>query len=345
MRHDNLDAEKIRSLVKASEGTSERNDLLSNLIEAIGLIVVKRFALNRKLPGKTLELLFKHCDSVIRDRFRPLDYQHDRKPSTRTHPKGEQLESCYSMLVHLSGRENGFYDLYQLVSVRLFATRKFFRIDVIAHPAAFQYHAAERLMERTMGVEDALDVLGRNLSKWIPFISEAELRLPTDGGCCVPVEYNAGMLVGEFTNKLAVGAMRYDFNKNGVDTTPLRMNPGHMRAFVARTFVSRHQLRPAQAYAMKLLTNWDQQNEIDRHENEINMLWPWSFNNDNGAEVGGLGRHALEELDLVMEDPVFVRSMHAATEHSRSQPSDDLLDLGDWGSVGAERDRTVGFDL
>jgi hypothetical protein len=331
MRHDSLDVEQIRNLVRSNEGLAERSGFLAAMIEAIGIIVADRFVQNKKLPGKTLGHLFQRSDEIIRSKFRPLNFQQDSKPATRVHPKGEQLESCYSMLVHFPGSEGGFHDLYHLVSLRLFASRKVFRIDVITHPVAFQYHAAERILERAEDVGDAIDLLGMNISKWLPFVVEAEQSLPPDSGCCIPVEDNMGMLLGEFTDRFPSGGTSYTISRNGIRYTAIEPTGEGRRTFVARTFVSRHQLRPAQAYAMKRLSEWGRDNDFDRYDNEINILWPWSFDNDDTSDPVGLGVTAYEELEDVMSDPVFIRAMRLpGTIGSASQRSDDDLDLGDW---------------
>ncbi len=331
MRHDNLDARQIRALVKSDAGMAERDHQLEVMIEAICIIVGSRFSMNKKLSGHMLADLFKRSDNLIRDRFRPLDYQHDRKPGTRVHPKGEQIEACYSMLVRGS-RPNGVSDIYQLVSMRLLGSRKSFQIDLIAHPVGFTYHVAERLMERTGMNEDAMDSLGRNLSKWMPFTCVASRHLDTDGGCAVPMDDNSGMLIGEMSHyDISVGAMRYVINKAGVTTIPSCMShEPEVLPFVARTFVDRHQLRPAQAYSMKLLSDWNAENDGARYENEVNLLWPWSFNTDNADDIGDMADNALNELLDVVDDPVLVRAFHTDPDISRSFRSDDDLDLGEW---------------
>ncbi len=328
MRHDSLDVEKIRNLVKSNEGFSRRHDLLAGAVGLIKVTARSHFSSGGGLTSKALGAFFRVCDGVIRnDAFRPLQYSFDRKMVTTAR------QARYSMLVPMSAAE-GFDDLYQLVSVHLWGTKKSLRLDVILHPMAFQYHAAERLMERTNGVDDALDLLGANLSKWMPFAALADTALPTEGGFCLPVGDNTGMMIGEFTDKLRSYALRLKVDKQGVDERHLRID---RRFFVARTFVSRHQLRPAQAYAMNLLTEWAGKHECERHEIESRLLWPWSFGSEESADIEYSGDTAFDELDHIMKNPVLIRSMHAGADKSRTQFSDDLLDLGVWGAEDFEK--------
>jgi hypothetical protein len=231
----------------------------------------------------------------------------------------------------------GFDDFYQLCSMRVYATRKNLRVDFIAHPAAFQYHAAERLMERAIGVDDALDCLGRSLTEWLPFIYHAEGGLMTDGACCAPVRENAGMMVGEFTDQVIGSAIRYDFGRHTRRTPTAPKFFALDRTFMARTFLGRTQLRPAQAHAMKLLSNWRADFGDACQSDSESILWPWSLDDD--FESGSEGfESAAAALDQVIENPDFIRSMHASPGRSGSLPSDDLLDLGAWGSIGSTSD-------
>ena len=328
MRHSDLDALKIRCLVKSSEGLPERANSVFQMFVDISDIVKERFGKNKRLADGVLEKIVAACDDAM-TRFKPLSCRYDHRPATRARPKGERFESCYSLLIQ-PRRIEGFDDFYQLCSMRIYATRKNLRIDFIVHPAAFQYHAAERLLERAIDVDDALDRLGRSLSEWLPYIYEAEGGLMTDGACCVPVGENTGMMIGEFTDQKLGAAIRYDFGKH---SGPMPKTPGYFalnRTFVARTFVSRMQLRPSQAHAMKLLSDWNAEFGSACRRNSETILWPWSMDDDLESDCDSFEVPAAA-LRQIIKNPVFVRSMHRSPEHSRSLPSNFSLAIGDWG--------------
>lgn len=328
MRHSELDVEKIRDLVKSSEGLPGRATSVFQLFVDISDIVTDHFVQNKRLPDGVLEQILAACDETVK-KFKPISCRQDHRPATKARPKGDRFELCYSLLIQ-PRRVEGFDDFYQLCSMRIYATRKNLRLDFITHPAAFQYHAAERFMERAVDIDDALQSLGRTLIEWLPYIYGAESGLMTDGGCCLPVGDNVGMMIGEFTEHASSTAIRYDFGKNtGPLPTKMPKPIGPDRTFMARTFVARTQLRPAQAHAMKLLSDWHANSDEACKSDSRIILWPWSMA-DDVAPGSSEFRLSAATLNQIIENPVFIRSMHASPDLSRPLPSDVSLEIGRW---------------
>ncbi|NTF17830.1 hypothetical protein G6L37_05405 [Agrobacterium rubi] len=301
MRYRNLEAEKIRSLARATDGLPDRNAMFGDMIRLISLGAATQFSVRPRLTRKMLDQLFATCDKVVRGAFKPLHHVKERKLVTTSR------QASYSMLLQVPPT-TGFDDMYQLVSLRLFGTTKAFRVYVTSHPVAFQHHAAERLMERTMGVEDALDTLGKDLSKWMPFTGMAEVHFSGSSDFCVPVGNRAGMMMGEFTPLLRSFTHRYKFDQHGCAESSLQTEG---RVFVARTFVSATQLRPEQTFSMNLLADWYSAHEQDLRRTENDLLWTWSFGSEDSTSVDALAPDCLASLDRIMENPQFARGVGA----------------------------------
>lgn len=329
-RHHSLEASGIRKLVAESRGMETTDAVLTSTMTAMEKLVMERFSKGKKLDGGRLQNLLKSCDAIFRDRIRPIRYHSETLPATKVHPKGDAYEVCYVGVKRLAADLANYDELYQLFSFRLHVTRKSVSISLESLPYAFQYHAAERLMERAENVDTAFWQIASDLAEWSTMLKKSEYfaRRHNEGSMSVPIMGTAGILIGEFAPRATSPSDR----KVVIDGIGLRLcrlsvregSQSHM--FVGKTFIGRFVMRPNQAYSMKLLTDWRAAHSETYCPTVSDTVWERRHLTPQAVLSG----EAVSALVSILDNPILRRSLHPDHLVNRIVQSDWDLPLGEW---------------
>lgn len=329
-RHQGLEIAGIRKLVSESRGMETTDEVLTSTMAAMEKLVEERFSKGKKLDGGRLKNLLKSCDDIFHDRIRPIRAHVNSVAPTRVHPKADAHEVCYVGVKRQSKPVPGFDTLYQLFSFRLYATRKSVSMSLQSLPYAFQYHAAERLMERAENVDTAFWQIAADLAEWSSFIRRAEYfaKNVNGGALSIPVMGTAGMLIGQFAPLVASPSDRLVFADGTrlLIGVPSRADEAQRQMFVGVTFINRFIMRPNQAYAMSLLTDWRARFSDTYTPSIADSVWDRRVLTSQSP----LCEESKASLSTILDDPTVRRALHPDWKVNKIIDSDWGLPLGDW---------------
>lgn len=288
MRHRDLEVDNIRKLVGESTNVARTDDLIASFLSKVDRIVEDRFYSKRRLDGGQLSGIWKDCLETVKRDIAVIDGVFTEVPATRTRPKGEIYEMRFVSFMKMKDGPVDHRDVYQLFSFRLRLSRRSVDMDFEAHPVGFTYHAAERVLERGKDIEAAMLRTATELARSLELIACAESHAIEHCRSLfnVPFEDASGALLGEFVAAAPDINRSTEFRKGVV--WDVEANRNHQRFFLARTFVDRYLLEPAQAYGMNLLDLW---------KNEAGE--PYRISNARRCMTHGEG---LAEYDYLMGD-------------------------------------------
>jgi hypothetical protein len=329
MRHQGLAISGIRKLVSECALLDEMHGSTNALVSSFDKIVGGRFAKGRRLPFAELRAVAKQADVLFREKTTPVDCQLRHWPGTLAKPKSFSVDAVYIGVRRMPEQPRGFHDVYQLFTFRLAGFTKFVRIEIDYLPLAFQYHAAERLMERASGTEAAFLEIARSLADWSLFLRHAQYMSKSQNGgfMNIPALENSGVLLGEYLDRPPEAGRSIEYTEEGSFETPGFTGFSRMSMFVVSTFVDRFAMRPNQLYAMNRMTKSRADHEDDYERVRSSLIWPGSIGNPS---FDSLGKPALDSVSSVLNDPDVVRAMNPDKSVNMTLPRDFLLPLGDW---------------
>lgn len=327
-RHQSLEIAGIRKLVSESRGMETTDEVLTSTMSAMEKLVESRFSKGKKLDGGRLQNLLHSCNDIFTDRIRPIRMHTNSIPPTRTHPKSEAYELCYVGVKRQSKPVPGFDTLYQLFSFRLYATRKSVSLSLESLPYAFQYHAAERLMERAENVDTAFWQIASDLTEWSSFIRRAGYFSKTvnNGELALPVMGTAGMLIGQFAPCVFSPSDRLVVSDGTRLLTGVPSLASPRQMFVGVTFINRFIMRPNQAYAMNLLTEWRERFSETYTPSIADTVWDQRYL----SKPSPLCEESKTALSAILGDETVRRALHPDWRINKIIDSDWLLPLGAW---------------
>jgi len=329
-RHQCLVASEIRKLADESRRIDPTDEVLTRTMLSMERLVSERFSKGKRLDGGRLRSLLARIDDIFREQVRPIRFHSERVEPTRVHPKGDAYEVCYVGVKRRADSVPGFDTLYQLFSFRLYATRKKVVLALESLPYAFQYHAAERLMERAENVDSAFWQIACDLAEWVPLIKRGEYFATRHNGgeFHVPVMGTAGMLIGEFAPRVPSTSDRVTImDGEGTSQGSRPRREGDQKGmYVGTTFINRFIMRPNQAYAMNLVSCWR-----DRFADELppvvdDILWGSRFLTPQTVMSG----EACASAVAIFDDGIVRRALHPDWKVNRIIESDWSLPLGRW---------------
>lgn len=329
-RHHSLTATGIRKLVSEASAMNTTDAVLSSTITRIEKLVSGRFEKGKKLDSPRLRNLAKSCDDIFHEHIRPIRVWSRHVEPTRAHPKADAYEACYVGVKRQTAKIKDYRDLYQLFSFRIYANRKLVVVSLESLPYAFEYHAAERLMERAENVETAFWQIASDVAEWSPLIRGAEYFATrvNRNDFSIPIMGKTGMLIGGYTPRISSPSDRsLIINATGVHiVSRVREECSQKQMFVGETFISRFLMRPNQAYAMKLMTDWRETHEENYAEVIPELLWQQRML----APRVALSDETKRGLATILDDAILRRALHPDPEVNRIVESDWMLPLGDW---------------
>lgn len=192
MRHQGLEVSGIRKLVSEREKIDAVEGLTKVLISNFDRLILGKFAKGRRLSFDELRSVFKQADEVFRQKTTAVATSFHHVPGTFARPKSFAAESLYLGVRRMKNPPPGFHDVYQLFGFRLLGTAKCVMLEVDYLPLAFQYHAAERLMERVRDTDAAFLDVARSLAEWSVLLKKAQYTATgkIDGFLNIPAKDN-----------------------------------------------------------------------------------------------------------------------------------------------------------
>jgi hypothetical protein len=306
-------ADGIRALVENAQQVSSTQAVINDVCARIMGEVSEAYSRGRRMPPDALRGLFETLDDVVMNSLQIVDCRLRETPATAIHPKGAAIDVSY-VGVRKKLECEGFDDLFELFTLRVVLKSKIVTMHLHPHPIAFQYHAAERLVERVDGQSMPFEMIAAELAEWslalweVWRVSEGQpdLRLS------LPCLNGEGMLAGQYVDLPASPIVRRTINKIGrFGNAAGRVGDRHT-IFVAKTFVGSATLRPDQIAAMNKLARWRLLNKTAyksaREESLFDVLFP-----DEGYDVPGLGEVPRDALRKILGDREFQNAMTTKT--------------------------------
>lgn len=259
MKHRNIDAEAIRHLVREDANAARVSEEMTSIYQALDDAIKPFFITGKKLKGDDLRAMFEECCDRFIQISLPVDQDRSFRAPTRTRPKGEAYQARFVGVKRIENSPTGT-EQYQLFGFSIFASRKTVILDFQEQPFAFQYHTAERLLERNSEKVNALHRLGAAVYAWSATILLARQYAlkELDNRLVLPMQDNTGILLGDYIERSIYSGKRrcYEYSScREQDRFIANLNFG----FLARTFVSNGMLRDDQRLLMDQLVAWQQE--------------------------------------------------------------------------------------
>ncbi|MCZ7860984.1 hypothetical protein O9X98_06160 [Agrobacterium salinitolerans] len=329
MRHQGLEVSSIRKLVSEREKIDAVDGLTKVLIANFDKLIGDKFERGRRLSFEQLRAVFRQADDVFRQKTASVACSFDQFPGTPARPKSFAAEALYMGIKRMSQPPPGFRDVYQLFAFRLLGSAKCVRLGIDYLPYAFQYHTAERLMERVRDTDAAFLDVARALAAWSLFIKRVQYTAINQigGFMSVPAIDDRGALLGEYVNQQPESGIEIEYNNEGAMEFRRRIPAAKCQIYIVSTFVDRFVLRPNQLYAMNLLTDWKLRYAEDYAHATAAWVWPGASGN---PIVACLDKETETALVPILTDADFIRAMNPDKTVNCLQPRDWQLPLGAW---------------
>jgi hypothetical protein len=257
----------------------------------------------KKLTGSNLKTIFHECCMRMMQASPIVDGVQNIHEATRVHPKGEMYQArCVG--VKLADDEKWMNDeLYQLFNFRIFATRKLVVLDFQQQPFGFKYHTAERLLERGVAKNLAIDRLTEAVYFWSEVLIETRTIAARDfsNRMFLPMPDGTGALLGEYMPMNMHAGVRRTFNHIGAFDTPLISDASDF-GYLTRTFVSTDMMSRRQRRLMDELLEWAVQHSEERLAAARRHFWRAHLRDDQ-LEWKGLPEIPLQSLMKIFESP------------------------------------------
>jgi hypothetical protein len=256
MKHRNIEATAIRSLVHEDATAATVADEINAIYDTLDEVIKPAHINGRKLKGDVLRSVFDECCRRLVTMADPIDSDQSFRAATKTRPKGEAYQARFVGFKRVEDSP-AKHEQYQLFNFRIFASRKLVRIDYQQQPFAFQYHTAERLLERGQEKRGALRRLAVSVYKASAMLMAAQ-KYSTDklsGRMIAPMSDGAGLLLGDYINKSVSSGKRRTYDHSSCRDNGINI-AGSDITFLARTFVSNGMLRPDQLKLAKAISEW-----------------------------------------------------------------------------------------
>jgi hypothetical protein len=306
-------ADGIRTLVENAQQVSSTQAVINDVCARIMGEVSEAYSRGRRIAPDALRRLFEILDDVVMNSLQIVDCRLRETKATPTHPKGACLDVSY-VGVRKKLECEGFDDLYELFTLRVVLKSKIVTMHLHPHPIAFQYHAAERLVERVDGQSMPFELIAAELAEWS--LALWEVFRVTDGAhdlrLSLPCLDGKGMLAGQFVDLPASPIVRRTINKIGRFGNAAGEAGDRHSIFVAKTFVGSATLRPDQIAAMNQLARWRLLNKTEYKNARESSLFDVVFP-DEGYDVPGLGDGARDALRKILDDREFKGAMTTKT--------------------------------
>lgn len=317
LKHRNLEASRIRTLVQEYDATTRINDVAGEAIVRIAEKLVPAVKKGRRLTGSELLTIMDELDTDIRSGVVTILSRSETIKATRARPKGEAYERCY-VFVHALNKES-----VQLVSIRVFGTRKSIKIESQMLPVGFTYHAAERILERTRNVDLAFKELGAALLDMLAFykLTESFSLEKLKGDLLLPDRSGNGIALGSIhaMDWKVIGA---EFGAYGMKRyQPIHVWPPGTK-FVAHTFVNTAQLGEDQVRLAEAIRDWRETrrpayDSLLRHS-------CWGEHITNIELQAGLGLEMMQtmraEAIAILDDPASIATVTRRHQIKRGPP-------------------------
>jgi hypothetical protein len=302
-------ADGIRTLVENAQQVSSTQAVINDVCARIMREVSEAYSRGRRIAPDALRRLFETLDEVVMNSLQIVDCRLRETKATPIHPKGASVDVSY-VGIRKKLECEGFDDLYELFTLRVVLKSKIVTMHLHPHPIAFQYHAAERLVERVAGQSMPFEMIAAELAEWS--LALWEVFRVTDSASVLrlslPCLDGKGMLAGEFVDLPASPIVRRTINKVGRFGNAAGRPGDRHSIFIAKTFVGSATLRPNQINALNRLARWRLLNKAEYMEARDIALWDVAFH-DEGYEVPTLGAGARDALRTILDDREFRGAM------------------------------------
>jgi hypothetical protein len=308
LKHRNIDAAAIRNLVKEDAGAAKVSQNLVDIYNMLDATIKPFFITGKKLRGDDLRTMFNECCTRFLQMCTPVDEDRSFREATRTKPKGEVYQARFVSFKRIEASLNDT-EQYQLFNFRIYASRKYVVLDFQEQPFAFQYHTAERLLERGTEKKDSLYQLASSVYRYAAFILAIK-RFASDkldSRLVLPLAGATGVLLGDFIDRSVYSGKRRQYNHTScVEREQLVANFDF--CFLARTFVSNGMLGDDQRELMHSIEEWRHKFDNQNIAAIRDHFWRSDMREDR-VDWSGIDDETYDALEAVLGTEAVIRTI------------------------------------
>lgn len=314
MRHRSLMADGIRTVASNARQVSCAQDVIKGLWKDLMAEVDRHYGRGRRITPTTMRSLYESFDEIVMNNLQIVDCRLRETAASATKPKGSSIDVSYVGVMKRAPYE-GYQDLYELFTLRVIMKSKVVKLHLQPHPITFEYHAAERLVERVDGQTLPFEMIAAELADWSLALWEI-FRLMEDRighlPLSLPCMEGKGMLCGRFVELPVTPAYRTVNNRTGRFSSSAGWEGQLLPVFVIKTFVGQDKLRSEQVSALNRVARWRLLNKAEYMAARDASLWDVAPA-DEGYVVPEMNPKARADLVAILEDPAVKRAMTTYT--------------------------------
>lgn len=330
MRHRSLMGAGIRCVASNAHHVSCAQEVIDDVWKTLIGEVDRHYSRGRRIAPNTMRSLYESFDEIVMNNLQIVDCRMRETKATATRPKGASFDVSY-VGVRKKKECDGRQDIYELFTLRIVLKSKVVKLHLHPHPIAFQYHAAERLVERVDGETLPFEMIAAELADWSLALWEV-FRTSKNYDqilLSLPCMEGKGMLAGRFEKLPMSPISGTTNNRSGCFSHSANFGDDKVAVFVIKTFVGSDNLRPEQVSALNRLARWRLLNKSEYMAARDASLWDVDFY-DDGYVVPEMGSRPRADLVAILNDPTFKRAMTTKTLEAgmhmpRNSQADDEL--------------------
>lgn len=307
-KHQNIDREAIANLVNENRLTLDIARQIKAFYDELDAIIAPFSVSGRKFKGDDLKDLFSGCCEHFETKMPILDRDVTYREPTKTRPKGEAYQARYVGFKQIEDA-NARTEQYQLFNFSIFASRKKIELAFQEQPFTFQYHTAERLLERAESKKDALRRLAEAMYIWATPILESKRHAykSIDRKLAYPMPDGSGLLLGEFIAQNIYFGSRRLYDHNGCREQTMKVD-NYDFMFLARTFVGNSLLADGQLSLAEQLLTWLGKHSEHNHEINRKLFWRGDML-EHVVDRVPLNEVAFNDLADIMDSPETIKTI------------------------------------
>lgn len=307
-KHQNIDREAIVDLVAENQLTTRVSQQIKAFYDELDAIIAPFSVSGRKFKGNNVKELFSRCCEIFETKMPVIDRDISYREPTRTRPKGEAYQARYVGFKQIENAD-ARTEQYQLFNFTIFASRKKILLTFQEQPFSFQYHTAERLLERTETKKDALKRLAEAIYTWSTAILESKGHSykSIQRKLAYPMPDGTGLLLGDFLDRnIHYGCTRF-YDQMGARERGISVG-NYDFMFLARTFVGNSLLSDNQLQLSNRLLSWLQKHADHNHQINRKLFWR-SYMLEHVIDRVPLNEEAFSDLADIMDSPETIETL------------------------------------
>ncbi len=272
-KHRNIDRDAIANLVSENVLAGQVFEQINVFYKELDQIIAPYTVRGKKFKGEDIKVLFSKCCDHFENKMPIVDKDTKYREPTKTRPKGEAYQARYVGFKQIKSNDAGT-EQYQLFNFTIFASRKTIQLTFQEQPFTFQYHTAERLLERAESKRDALRRLAEAMYTWSTAIlsSKNHSCASIERKLAYPMPDGSGLLLGDFLDRDIYTGKTRTYDHSGCFERGMTVGSYNFM-FLARTFVGNSLLSERQTRLAEQLLSWLEKHRSHNHDINRKLFW------------------------------------------------------------------------